>query len=196
VVGVFCLHAAPNCALWGSMTANMPREILKASRDKENLGLQFLAMVCFVQFLMGRHFLIENSGTSRIFAQSPIRCLDQIGLHVSKLDECMHGAKQESTHIKKSSTFVSDCLLTGFDTCCDHSHEHLQLRGHRPRGSRTAAAPMRPKALCDRILANIAAMRITPQDGGRDKPSHTFVVPADFGGKSKRDQVVDRLQEL
>ena len=167
VVGAFCVHAAPNCARWGNMTANMPRELLKVRRDKENPGLQFLALVCFMQFLMGRNFIIEHSGASKIFQESPLRCLEQIGLQASKLDQCMYGAKQEGTHIKKSSTVVSCCQLIGLDKCCDHSHEHLQLRGHGPGGSRTAAAAVYPKALCDSILANITAMRTAPQDGGR-----------------------------
>ena len=92
------MHAAPNCALWGNMTANMPRELLKVRRDKENPGLQFLALVCFMQFLMGRNFIIENSCASKIFQESPLRCLEQIGLQASKLDQCMYGAKQEGTH--------------------------------------------------------------------------------------------------
>ena len=101
VVGVFCVFAAPNCALWGNMTANMAQELLKARRDKEGPGLQFLALVCFVQFLMGRHFILENSGASKIFQDSPLRCLEPLGLHFARLDQCMYGAKQEEKHVKK-----------------------------------------------------------------------------------------------
>ena len=64
--------------------------------------------MCFLQFLMGRHFIIENSGASRIFKESPLQCLEALGLHVSKLDQCMYGAEQEQVRIRKSSMFVSD----------------------------------------------------------------------------------------
>ena len=169
VIGVFCLHAAPNCALWGNMAANLPRDLLTARRDREKPGLQFLAILCFLQILMGRNFLIENNGTSKILKESPLQILAQVGLHVSKLDQCMYGAEQENRHIKKSIIFVSDCPQTGLDICCDHSHTHIPLRGQGPKGSRTAAAAMYPKGLCDSILANIANMRTTSQDEGRKK---------------------------
>ena len=35
VIGVHCVFAAPNCALWGNMTVNMSRELLNTRRDKE-----------------------------------------------------------------------------------------------------------------------------------------------------------------
>ena len=52
VIGVFCLHAAPNCALWGNIAANMPRDLSTARRDREKPGLHFLALLCFLQVLM------------------------------------------------------------------------------------------------------------------------------------------------
>ena len=185
VVGVHCVFAAPNCALRGSMTANMPRDLLAARRGREGPGLQFLALVCFLQFLMGRHFLIENSGASKIFEESPLRILSHLGVSHSKLDQCMYGAMQDNIHIKKSTAFVSDCPTPELETRCDHSHQHLQLRGHGPGGSRTAAAAMYPKALCDSIHATIAAMRTTPQDGGRKPPSHEFVAPPGYRDMAK-----------
>ena len=55
---------------------------------------------------------------------------------------------------------------------------------------------MYPKELCDSILANIANMRTTPQDGWRNKPLHTFAVLVGSDNLAKYDQVVHRLQEL
>ena len=107
----------------------------------------------------------------------------------------MYGAEQENIHIKQNSIFVFDCPQTGLDMCCDLNHTHIQLRGQGPGGSRTAAAAMYPKALCASILASIAAMRTTPQDG-RIMPSHTFDAPARFEAMSKLDQVLHRLQDL
>ena len=173
------MHAAPNCALWGNIAATLQRDLLTTRRDREKPGLQFFALLCFLQILMGRHFPIESSGSSKIIKESPLQILAHVGLHVSNLDQCMYGAKQENRHIQKSILFVCDCPQTGLDIRCDRSHTHIPLRGQGPKGSRTAAAAMYPKGLCDSILANIANMRTTSQDEGRkklpDKPPHTHL---------------------
>ena len=182
------------------MAANLPRDLLTARRDREQPGLQFVALLCVLRILIGRHFLIEHIGTSKILKESPLQILAQVGLHVGKLDQCMYGAEQENRHIQKSILFVFDCPQTGLYICFDRSHTHLPLRGQGPKGSRTAAAAMYPKELCDSILANIANMRTTSQDEGRkklpDKPPHTFAVLAGSDNFSKYDKVLHRLQEL
>ena len=90
------MHAAPNCALWGNTATNLPSDVLTARRDKEKPGFQFLALRCFLQILMGHNFLIENRGASKIIKESPLQILVQLGMHVSKLDQCMYGAEQEN----------------------------------------------------------------------------------------------------
>ena len=104
-----CLHAAPNCALWGNTATNLPLDVLTARRDKEKPGLQFLALLCFLQVLMGHHFRIESSGASKIIKESPLQILVQLGLYGGKLDQCMYGAEQENRRIKKNTMFVFDC---------------------------------------------------------------------------------------
>ena len=52
-VGVMCLFAAPNCALWGNMVHGMPSDRLAERREQEVPALRFLAMCCLLQFLMG-----------------------------------------------------------------------------------------------------------------------------------------------
>ena len=108
VVGVHCVMAAPNCALWGIMTVNMRKELLQLRREKEEPGLQFLGLVCFLQYLMGRHYIVESSGASKIFKESALKCLEELGPQESKLDQCMYGAEQDQVPIRKSSKFVSD----------------------------------------------------------------------------------------
>ena len=75
VVGVQCVTAAPNCALWGTMTANLDPDLLLFRRKQEEPGLWFLARVCFLQYLMGRLYIIESSGASKIFTESALSCL-------------------------------------------------------------------------------------------------------------------------
>ena len=197
MIGVFCVVASPNCAPWSQMTRNMAPERLVANREREGPGLKFLAMVCFIQFLLGRHFLIENSAASEIFQKSPLQILERLSLHASTLDQCMYGAKMEHKAVKKSTKFVSDAFQKGLDICCDRSHEHVQLRGHAAgRGSRAAMAARFPEALCDSIIESIGNIGATSQDGGRTMPSHVFVPPDGFEHMQMPEQVVHRLKGL
>ena len=181
-VGVMCLFAAPNCALWGNMVHGMPPDRLAERRERDGPALRFLAMCCFLQFLMGRHFMIENSGASKIFQDSPLSALAQLGLHRTKLDQCMYGAELEGKRIKKNTTIVSDRPVPGLDTLCDHDHEHLQLRGGGPDGSRTASAARYPTPLCNAILKAVSHVNknATSKDGGRRIPSFSFCEPDGF----------------
>ena len=92
IVGVLCVTAAPNCALWGTTTANMSKELLQLRREKEGPGLQFLGLVCFLQYLMGRHYIVENSGASQIFKESTLKCLYELSPLEAILGQCMYGA--------------------------------------------------------------------------------------------------------
>ena len=96
-IGVLCLFAAPNCALWGSMTRGLPASVLEARRAREFPGLRFLALCCLVQVLLNRHFIVENSWASQIFSCSPLHILDPIGLITTKVDQCMYGAELDGT---------------------------------------------------------------------------------------------------
>ena len=153
----------------------------------------FLAMICFLQFLMGRHFLIENSGASKIFDDSPLSVLKCLGLHTGLLDQCMFGARLEDQPIKKRSRFESDVALSGLSTLCDGSHEHLVLRGCGPGGARTASAAQYPTQLCDAILDEVHQMSSMSQAGGSKMPSHRF---AEVTKITKLEQVQDRIEEL
>ena len=107
-IGVTCLFAAPNCALWGNMTRNLPRDALLTLREQEHPTLTFIAMLCFLQHLMGRMFMVETSGASVIFEESPLAILEQLGLYSNLLDQCMYGAQQENQPIRKNTKVKSD----------------------------------------------------------------------------------------
>ena len=151
--------------------------LLRQRRLREDPGLRFLTFMCLLQYLMNRHFIIENSGASEIYTKSPLAALRGLSLHSSRLDQCMYGAKLENQTLQKSSMFVSDVPLRDLDKSCDHTHTHLPLVGSGPNGSRTASAARYPVALCDAILVNINQMTTTPRDGGRKMPSYTFKEP-------------------
>ena len=167
VVGVQCVVAAPNCALWGNMTANMRKDLLQLRRDKEEPGLRFLGLVCFLQHLLGRNFILESSGASKIFEKSSLSILGDLGLQETKLDQCMFDAAQDEIPVKKSTKFVSNWALKNMDVRCDKGHDHQRLRGQGQFGSRTAAAAQYPTKLCNVILDNItSSSRPAQQDGG------------------------------
>ena len=127
---------------------------------------------------MSRHFFIESNGVSKIIKESPLQVLVQLGLHVTKLDQCMYGPEQDNKRIRKNTMFVFDCPQTGLDSECDKTHTHLPLRGTGPKGSRTAAAAQYPTKLCDSIIDSMAKMSTTSQDEGRLKPSVSrFAMP-------------------
>ena len=149
------------------MTANMDQDLLLSRRNQEEPGLSFLALVCFLQYLMGRLYILESSGASKIFRESALKCLQELNPYTSQLDQCMYGAAQDGVPIRKHSRFVSDFPLQGMDLRCDHTHSHQQLRGSGPQGSRTAAAARYPPQLCDAMLDSITAFHSTPPDGGR-----------------------------
>ena len=199
-IGVLCLFAAPNCALWGSMTRGLPASVLEARRAREFPGLRFLALCCLVQVLLNRHFIVENSWASQIFSRSPLHILDPIGLITTKVDQCMYGAELEGQAIRKSSMFVSDVPLEGLAAHCDHSRNHLQLRGSGPQGSRTASAARYPHRLCEKIIDCIQNMGVdnarspTPAQDGGSKPSSTSSTCTSTS--TKLDQVFHRLREL
>ena len=83
---------------------------------------------------MGRHFIIESSGASKIFTESALKCLQELNPHMSQLDQCMYGAAQDEVPIRKHSKFMPDFPLKGMGIRCDKTHSHLQLRGERTPG--------------------------------------------------------------
>ena len=58
--GCEVLFASPNCTPWGSNSKQWTYEKRTSTRRSESLTLQFLTMVCFLQVLMGRTWMIEK----------------------------------------------------------------------------------------------------------------------------------------
>ena len=125
---------------------------------------------------MGKAYLIENSGASQIFDLTDLKVLEELGSFRNDLDQCMYGAELEGMAIKKHSAFKSNKPMQWLNRRCDHSHEHLQLKGSGPDGSRTASAAKYPVELCNAILDAVNHMQATAKDGGR-KMQHE--VPGD-----------------
>jgi len=130
-IGVETLFVSPNCAPWGNHTRNLPKESLDAKRLLEEPALEFVTMCCFLQTLLGRKYIVENSAFSDIFTQSPLRHLREIEYFLSSLDQCACGGRLEGEFIRKRSHFQGSHPLKHLDVQCPGGHSHLNLRGHQ-----------------------------------------------------------------
>ena len=151
--GVKSLFGAPNCFPWGRDSRATPEAERKRKRSAESGNLKFFAMICFLQFVLGRSYYAENPKGSEIFVaeESPLSPLQTMDVFQWYIDQCMRGARLEGQAIMKS-TEIQSCVKMKKDITCDKSHSHLHLRGSGPGGSRTAQSAMYPDELCEEYL--------------------------------------------
>ena len=75
--GCEVLFVSPNCTPWGSNSRQWTYEKRTNARRSESLALQFLTMVCFLQVLLGRTWVIEKPIASEILVYGRIQyCQD------------------------------------------------------------------------------------------------------------------------
>jgi hypothetical protein len=165
-VGVSCLFASPNCAPWGNNSRSSPADQRAAKRAEESSTLQFLAVACFFQVLLGRQYIIESCAYSDIFLDSPLQFLRMLAHHLALLDQCKCGATLEGQPIRKRTHFQSSHVLHHLHIMCERDHLHLNLRGH----GRAASAAQYTQDECRRILLDAKASDGT-HEGGRILPS-------------------------
>ena len=165
IVGVESLFAAPNCFPWGRDSRAQPEEVRRKKRCAEKGNLKFLAVVCFLQILLGRGYFIESPRGSDIYdaEESPLHHLQTLGFFQRHIDQCMKGARLEGQAILKSTT-IQSCNKLQEDIKCDRNHTHLPLRGSGPGGSRTAQSAKYPEELCQ---AYVSEMVPDASAGGR-----------------------------
>ena len=65
--GTLCLFVAPTCTPWSNNSRVWAPHVLRGRRDEEGFTLQFVALACLVQAVLGRGFMIENpAGRSQV----------------------------------------------------------------------------------------------------------------------------------
>ena len=89
----------------------MPADVKQQKRDEEIYTLRFLAAACFLQSLLYRRYILENSAYSDIFHDSPLVFLRELFYELALLDQCACGGmiarlfvksvKSEKTQLKK-----------------------------------------------------------------------------------------------
>jgi hypothetical protein len=167
--GTQTLFASPNCAPWGNHIRGLPKEQLQEKRDYEKSTLTFLAFACFIQVLLNRKYIVENSGYSDIFSHSPLANLRDLVFHLALLDQCTCGGELEGEASKKRTHFQSNQLFHHLQMLCKGGHKHLNLRGH----GRAASSAQYPTEECRRIMLE-AITPVETFEGGRFLPSHTL----------------------
>ena len=167
-IGTETSFAAPNCSPWGNQTRGLPD--VQERRAREEPSLTFLAMCCYLQMLMGRRYIVENSGYSDIFEHSALVALRKLQYHMSTLDQCACNGKLEDQFIRKRSHFQSSHPAPALQILCPGGHKHLQLRG----GGRAASAAQYPAEECRRILES--CLHCVSTEGGRQLPAFQFFI--------------------
>ena len=76
--GCEVLFVSPNCTPWGSNSKQWTYEKRTSIRRSESLMLQFVTMICFLQFLMGRTWMIEKPIASEILTDRENTILSRV----------------------------------------------------------------------------------------------------------------------
>ena len=168
VYGCEVLFASPTCTPWGSNSRSWDKGKLRRERAAEGLTLQFLTLLCFLQVVMRRSYLIENSKGSDMFRESPISHLKHETLQhsITSFDQCAFGAMVDGGFIKKGTDVLSSEPMPEVDLQCPGGHAHVPLQGSNKTGARTAQAAVYPEGLCHAFLAAVRRIS-TKQSGGR-----------------------------
>ena len=74
---------------------------------------------------MGRHYILESSGASKIFKESALKCLEELGPLESRLDQCMYGGPARKPTRIATTWLEASCLQIN----CDGGHSHEQSLG-------------------------------------------------------------------
>jgi len=171
VYGCKLLFASPSCTPWGNNSRGWEKTKLQKERATETPTLQFLAVMCLLQVIIGGSYMIENPKNSDIYKDSPLALLEHESLPSEKtvLDQCAYGASMDGGLIRKSTEMRSDGPMTELNRSCSGEHEHVHLRGTNKRGSRTAQAAVYPDELCQTIVDKTVKRVSTTQSGGENK---------------------------
>ena len=148
--GCETLFASPTCTPWGNNSRGWDKQKLHKERRRERGPLQFLAMLCFLQVLIGAGYLLENPKGSDIFKDSTLQLLrnNLLPYVTNTLDQCAYGAALDEGPIKKGTDLVSDREWPVLQNRCDGLHKHIQLRGSNKKGALTVQSAVYLKKLC------------------------------------------------
>ena len=98
---------------------------MKHEREEEIPALQFLTVLCFLQLLMARSYMVENPKGSDICDESPLCLLRHACLPHARttLDQCPYGATIDGGPILKSTDIEADQPLPLLNQHCDGTNQ-------------------------------------------------------------------------
>ncbi len=188
VFGCEVLFASPNCTPWGNNSRGWEKKKLRRERASQGLSLQFLTVLCLLQVIMGRSYIVEGPKGSDMYTESPISLLQHESLPSEQtlLDQCAFGASMDEGLIRKGTELKSDQRLPELNRTCSGDHDHVHLRGTNKKGSRTAQSAVYPDGLCQVTVEEAVPRISTTRSGG----SISIITGAKNTKKMTQEQLV------
>jgi hypothetical protein len=128
----FLVVLAFPCGPWSALMRLNPSKNLEQLRAEGRVLIQFALDLARLQAKNGRHFLLENPGTSEAWnLDMLIRFLEEIDSHTAVFDQCRFGLRGQSGLLHRKTTRIetsSPCVakrLDGKRCLRDHDHEMI-----------------------------------------------------------------------
>ena len=163
------IWVAPECfpwCAWNRFNATQSSRLYERIQRDKNLSKEHLvlcALICKIQVQNGRHFTMENPGTSDMWKQEELDVVMRLTKTVH-LDQCRFGLvhPEDDRPLKKHTRLqtTSNQIVRDLDgRRCQQNHEHSQIAGScKFQGQRMALS--RFAAFYPRVLARAAAKSI------------------------------------
>ena len=160
---------APEChpwCAWNRFNASKSTKqymTIQRSRRESLIHLQLCSFICKLQVDAGRHFHLENPGTSDLWKQAQAQPLIRMTKSIH-LDQCRFGLihPEDSRPLKKYTRVqtTSNSMVRNLDgRICQKNHEHAQISGScKFQGKRIALsrfAAFYPRMLAKAIVRGI-----------------------------------------
>ena len=157
---------APEChpwCAWNRFNAGRSMKLyekIQKSKELSKEHLELCTLICKIQVQYGRHFTMENPGTSDIWKQQEMKSILSLTKTVH-LDQCKFGLVHPEDHrpLKKFTRLqtTSNEVVNNMDgRFCDKKHQHSQIAGScKFQGERMALS--RFAAFYPRVFARVAA---------------------------------------
>ena len=161
--------AAPECAPWCSrnrfnaLRSTQAFDRIDHAQEQSREHLKLCAFICKLQIEGGRHFTMENPGTSSMWFQPEVKEIIQFS-KTAMFDQCQFGLKHPDSKdpLKKGTrlqTTSIEVLKTMDGRTCDKTHSHQPVAGSCQFKGKTIAtsrfAAFYPRLFAKRVAKSI-----------------------------------------
>ena len=167
------IWVAPECHPWcawnrfNASRSTIQYDRIQQSRELSKIHMNLCALICKIQVQNGRHFTLENPGTSDLWKQVEIEPIHRLTKTVH-LDQCRFGLvhPEDQRPMKKYTRLqtTSESIVRSLDgRFCKSEHLHAQIAGScRYLGERIALS--RFAAFYPKVFAKAAAKSILQEN--------------------------------